>query len=455
MSVMQDFIFGSRRRMIRVISFSLALIVALIGGIIASVYTANQYRTRLGYTYERGLSELAEHMNKIETTLTKGIYTGTPAGAANLAMTLWSETGSAKACLSQIPSYGDDLTNTYKFLSQVGEYSLSLAKKLQKGGTVTEEEHETMVTLAKTAKTMSGQIDDLCTQMERENNWTAQMDAMFDESEENQGGSALSDGLKALEEATTDFPTLIYDGPFSEHILQSKPLLLEGQSDISQKQASSIAAGILDMETSQLGDAYHMENSTIPCYVFYPDQCSVAITTKGGFVNYFNKERDIGETKLQYAHCVKKAKEFLASMKMGDFKESYYTISEGVCLINFAYMENDVVCYTDLIKIGVAMDNGEVVSYNAQGYIMNHTSRSQEHPKYTVTQAQEMVSPYLTVKSSQTAIIPLNTREPQLCYEFLCTGKEDEEILVYINANTLDEESILILLKTDGGTLTL
>ena len=52
-------------------------------------------------------------------------------------------------------------------------------------------------------------------------------------------------------------------------------------------------------------------------------------------------------------------------------------------------------------------------------------------------------------------MIPSNAREPLLCYEFLCDTDQDDEILVYVNAHTLAEEELLILLKTDGGTLTL
>ena len=39
------------------------------------------------------------------------------------------------------------------------------------------------------------------------------------------------------------------------------------------------------------------------------------------------------------------------------------------------------------------------------------------------------------------------------CYEFHCQAPDSTEILVYINPSTLEEEDILILLKSDGGTL--
>lgn len=136
------------------------------------------------------------------------------------------------------------------------------------------------------------------------------------------------------------------------------------------------------------------------------------------------------------------------------FRRAYYALNEGICVINFAYTENSVVYYTDLIKIGIATDTGDVVSFNAQGFIMNHCTRNFSAPKNDISAARNKLSPLLSVKSETAAVIPLDTMEERLCFEFLCGGENGEEILVYINADTLEEEKILIVLKTDGGVLT-
>ena len=40
-----------------------------------------------------------------------------------------------------------------------------------------------------------------------------------------------------------------------------------------------------------------------------------------------------------------------------------------------------------------------------------------------------------------------------LCYEFACTGKKEETVLVYVNVEIGLEEQILILLEDETGTL--
>ncbi len=452
---MWKFLFKTRRRTVRFFSFSVALVLALAGSIAATAVTANRYRTQLEYTYERGLSELSEHLNKIETTLTKGMYAGTAAGATNLAMTLWSESGAAKSCLSQIPTYGTELANTYKFLSQVGEYSLALAKNLQRGQGITGEEHKTLTQLASLSTTMSNTIDELCTKMEQSGGWKDQIAQVVEQNEPSQATNTLYDSLKNLEETVSDYPTLLYDGPFSEHILQATPKLVEPLSVVTETAARLQLAHWLNVEANTLGEASLMEKGTIPSYVYNTKDLSAAVTRQGGQLSYFSVLRSIGDSTLEYEECIPLATAFLKTLGLGEFKESYYTVSEGICLINFAYVEGDVVCYTDLIKIGVALDNGDIVSYNAQGYIMNHTPREIHAPRYSIKDAKKVLSPYVTVKSGGMAIIPLNSRVEKLCYEFLCQGQENEELLIYVNADTLEEESLLIVLKTDGGTLTI
>ena len=52
------------------------------------------------------------------------------------------------------------------------------------------------------------------------------------------------------------------------------------------------------------------------------------------------------------------------------------------------------------------------------------------------------------------AIIPTDSKDEVLTYEFKGTV-EEREFLVYINTDTLEEEKVLIILETPGGTLTM
>ena len=171
---------------------------------------------------------------------------------------------------------------------------------------------------------------------------------------------------------------------------------------------------------------------------------------------YFRKSRQVGNTKLNCPQAVKLAQVYMGIYRdsFGDtFEPGYYFEDEGVCTVNFAYRQGETVCYTDLIKVGVALDTGEIVLMEARGFVMNHCQRSIVAPTHTAEQAAARLCSNLTPKQISLALIPTRGGGEVHCFQCLCDGIDGQEVLVYLNAVTLEEEQIYILLKTDGGTL--
>ena len=100
------------------------------------------------------------------------------------------------------------------------------------------------------------------------------------------------------------------------------------------------------------------------------------------------------------------------------------------------------------------MDNGELLMVESRVFLANHYDRDFAEPNTTIEDAKSVLSNNLTVISSKEVVIPTGGKNEKLCYEFMCYGYDEREILVYIDAYTLQEDDILILLRTDGGTMT-
>ena len=83
---------------------------------------------------------------------------------------------------------------------------------------------------------------------------------------------------------------------------------------------------------------------------------------------------------------------------------------------------------------------------------MNHTVRDIPAPILSLEEAQEKLNSNLTVEDASPAVIPTSWKGESFCYEFHCTGKDGQEVLVYINTQTGLEDQILILEKSDNGT---
>lgn len=344
------------------------------------------------------------------------------------------------------------MTIPINFFLRFGEFLLSLAKKISKGEQTSDQEQDELEQLLDYAKQINNEVTELCVTMNDDGKWADSIKNSIYKNNE-QISADLNEGFNNVEEHLSNFPTLLYDGPFSDHILQAKAVFLDGKSDVTADAAKNTAAALLGTQPKNLSDGGE-QNGIIPSYNFYYNDSCISITKAGGYCSYILNSREISDSVYGYDECLEKAKEFLGRLSLGSFKESYFALNEGVCVINFAYTENDIIYYTDLVKVGVATDTGEIVTLNTQGYIMNHKERSFDAPKNDISSARQKLSPILSKKSEALAIIPLDTQNEKLCYEFLCDGQNGEEILVYINADTLEEEKILVVLKTDGGVLT-
>ena len=135
-------------------------------------------------------------------------------------------------------------------------------------------------------------------------------------------------------------------------------------------------------------------------------------------------------------------------------KETYFLKQSGTVTVNYAYVQDEVIMYPDLIKLKIALDNGEVIGMETTGYLNSHYERDLAEPKIEIEEAKKTLNQNLEIMSEGLAVIPTEWRSEILCYEF--KGKVDgTDFLVYINAENGREEDILVIINTPNGTLTM
>ena len=167
-----------------------------------------------------------------------------------------------------------------------------------------------------------------------------------------------------------------------------------------------------------------------------------------------NSNRAVNTEIISQEEANTKGKEFLDSRGVSNMKVTYYLKQDGIVTINYAYVQNDVVVYSDLIKVKVALDNGEILGIETSGYLNNHTQRDTSKIKISKKEAKKTLNKNLQISSEGLAIIPTEFKTEILCYEF--KGNVDgKDFLVYINAENGREEDILIITNTPNGTLTM
>ena len=222
---------------------------------------------------------------------------------------------------------------------------------------------------------------------------------------------------------------------------------------ISVDEAKQMAAQYLYVDPNTLTHTNDTEGN-LPTYNFNTESTRISVTKQGGYLSSFMNARPIDTITLQLEEAKQRAKQYLSSIYQEEFAETYYVIYNNTCTIQYAYSKDHVVYYSDLIKVSVAMDTGKIVEYHANHFLMNHKDRQVQTPVISELSASQQVSDNLTIESARMAVIPTTRDEEPLCYEFLCRGQNNEQVLVYINSETGMEEQILILIETDNGTLT-
>lgn len=433
-----------RRNIVRVISFLCAIIVVLMGVIIKNYKNSQRLELQIENNYSRGLNEFSASMNNISLILKKARYASKPELLAKMAAEILTEAEISKSALAVLPSIrGLDSLNL--FLSQAGNYAFAVSTKLYNGEELPQNFESNIRYLSETAEKISEVVSDTQIGFDNSDYWVKEIRNKIDANV----NESLNGSLQKLENEFGDYPTLVYDGPYSENFDTKESEILKDAEYIS---------GSIALEKAQdfCGEDSNLElfgeiSGDIEAYRIGNSNTDIAISKNGGYTVYFRKYRPIEKTILSYSQALSKAKRFLSSRFSENFLETYYYIDEGVCVVNFAYLDGETICYTDLIKVGIAMDSGEVMFYEANGYLSNHKSRAFETAKYTEQEAQEAVSKNLKINKVSKTLIPTDSGEKR-CYEFLCNDG-DTEVLVYVNVLDLKLEDILILLKNDGGIL--
>lgn len=441
----------SRRGKIRVRLYVSVLILVLFSAFVINAQKASELSRQLNADAERSLSTLEACMSSINTNLTKGLYANTTPMLSSMAISLTRDAASAKNSLSALPLSDTQLDNMLKFLSQVGAFVSTLDRKLSLGEPITSEERNQLKQLIDVSQKLLSELDTITQGVEDGSVSFKQAGSTLQKSADQsvQIDSAFGDAEQTL----TDYPTLIYDGPFSDHILNQTPKTLEGKSDVSKEKALEIASDFIGIDKSTL--RFDSEtNGVIETYNFFVDSINISVCKKGGAVLYLLGSSSAGESVISPEQAVENAKNFLSAKGYKNMKESYYSTQDGICTVNFAYENEGVICYPDLIKLSVSLETGNIISFDARGYIMNHTDRPPVQSKISADEAKMSVSDYLTVMSSRLAVIPTDYKTEKTAYEFHCKTPDEQEVLVYIDVLTAKEDDILLLLYSDGGILT-
>ena len=417
----------------------------------------NELEQTLNNSYGRSFYELVEYVDNVETLLAKAQISSSPEYAAKTLTDIWRKADLASSSLSQIPITHITMENAEKYLNQLSDYSYSLSRKAIENQSLADEDLNNLQDFYERCKNLNQTLSSLMMDMSsgsiswgelaKENN-----EALFAQEVAN----ISQDSFGKIEENMQDYEGLIYDGPFSEHMTNPEILWL-GETIYTEEMARKVIFEY--MAEDKISDIKYngIVDGTIRSHSFdislnSGDMYYINITEKDGKVLWFNYPKQISGEIITKEEANQIALKFLDEHGFKNMKESYFTNENGMLTINYAYEQDGVICYTDLVKVKVALDDGSIVGLETQSYLSSHRERKIAKPKISIEEAKSKLNTKLEIVSEKIAIIPTDFQTELTTYEF--KGKIDENnFIVYINVENGKEEKIFMIIDTPGGTL--
>lgn len=424
----------------------------------------NKYSTFLDNQFQRMFYDLIGSVETISTDISKLLVSSQEKENIVLYSNILMNAYNAQDNLSQLPIKHGEISKIEKFLNQVGDFTFALSRKSLNGDQLTEKDIANLEKLQGYAVDLGKDLHELHDKTLKSNVWKGELEQRGTSklNKEVKEQSQIQTKLVKYQERMIEYPELIYDGPFSEHAIQGMKPRLEGKK-ISEEEAKKKAIEFVGGGTVEKTSKSEENDTKISTYSFTlkpknkeenkQNPIYIDISKVGGRPLLMLNNRKVTEANISGPQAVKEASKFLEEKGFKDMKPTFSLKNDNVYVINYVYVQDDVMMYPDLIKIKVALDNGTIVGFDATKFLTSNFKRNISQAKLTPEEAREKVSMRVeTTEKPRLCYIPTPYLKEIFCYEFEAKYKGDT-FFIYINAETGVEEDILKLIKRENGTL--
>ena len=436
------------RTFIAVVVALLVTVGILTVGWIGSNAQSAAYASRLENSYQKSFSGLVTNINTIEIYLSKALVTVDNKKKQELYQNINGECSLCAANLGNLPVNHESILETTRFVNQLGGFSYYLSQKLKSGGAMSQADIDSVNELYNWCIYVQTVIND----------YAKQQDGSFNILNNTQFGNTSTEFDKMFTNTSatgTEFPTLIYDGPFSDSIKNKEVKGLVGE-EISKEQAENIIKNAFKeynvknlMYTGNVDGKFASYNFS---FETTHRKYYATVTKKGGLLLSVSSTGKLDQDILSLENAETEAENFAHNLGLTDMKSVWSTNLGGIAYVNLVPVRNNVMIYPDMIKAKVSLDTGSILGWEAISYAYNHDNRDDFEFIISEQTARQMVAPELSIVSIKKCIVPKEYGTEQLCYEYKCTYN-NYIYYVYISGKTGAEIETLRVIKTSAGNL--
>lgn len=404
----------------------------------------NGMQADMASVHTESLYELNSIVDNLDTNLAKARVSNSRNEQVRILSDIAIESEMAETVIERLPLDGRLTESMTSFVNKMGDGAQDMLYSVASGKTLTDSQIATIEYMYNVNKEMKGIINDL-TANAHDKDMLAAMSGKT---------GLLSSSFDSLNNVTVETPKEINDGPFAENIDKVTAKNLEGLEEISAARAEELAKGYFkDYNVSEVQCTGEVSAMQLDCYNLTlktnDGEMSAQLSKLGGKVVEFNSFKDCSNKNFSVKRCIDIAEDFLDGLGYDDMRPVWTSENGTTCNLNFAYEEDGVIFYSDMIKVKVCEERGIVTGMEGLSYVLNHVERTAPSARIAKSEAREKLHDGFDVKGSRLCVIPFEGEEV-LCYEFY-GNYEGNEYYVYIDAKTGDEVQVFTVIGTAQG----
>lgn len=391
------------------------------------------------------LYELNSIVDNLDTNLSKARVSNSKNEQVRLLSKIAVESEMAETVLERLPVDTQLTDNMTSFVNKMGDSAQSMLYAVADGKELTDSQIATLEHMYKTNLELKRTLNDLCANCS-EKDMLAALNGKTD--------SLMFSTFDKIQNNAVETPKEIHDGPFAESVDKVTAKNLEGLTEITASRAEELAREYFKdykLTGAKCTGETEAEQLTVYNLSLYTNDgtMSAQISKKGGKVVEFNSFKDCKDKNFSVERCIDIAEDFLDELGYDDMKAVWTSENGTTCNLNFAYEDDDVVFYSDIIKVKVCEERGIVTGMEGLSYVLNHTKRDAPEPSISKSEAKAKLNGAFNVENSGLCVIPVDGEEV-LCYEFFGNYGEND-YYIYIDAKTGEEREVFTVIGTAQG----
>lgn len=410
--------------------------------------SSNEYSIQLENVYQKNLYDLVESINNTETKLSKILAASEGDLQKKLLVEVSQNAELAENSISSLPISQNSLADSVKFVNQMGAYTQTLADKLAQGGDLDKQDLKTLNELHDSVADMKEQINKFVKKVQK--NYSILQQSLTLDGDFNN----FTIDISSIKGESIDYPTMIYDGPFSDAELDNTVKGLSGETLNKEQCQKEVEKAFKNYASIDYSGEINSRFETFTYHVTNTDnqKLFVQVSKVGGhIITVSGRGSALSEKKIGYEDAKNIAIDFAKENGIENAKVVWHDQIDNDIYLNIAPTVDGIVLYPDLVKVKVDTTTSTIVGYDASSYFQNHITRVLKAPSKTAETFKSKIPSNFEVKSMETVLAPLDYGREVICFEYECSNA-GSKYYIYLNADTGKEENVLKVIQTTDGS---